>query len=658
MARPVARIAALQAALILGMILVVGRAGWLQVVKGGELARRAKTQRTAQRELDARRGTLYDRDGVPLVISMPKYRVQLALNEVRDTAALIRLASADLGIRADSLRRSFRRGTPRYPYFYGPFTSSQVERVRKLHGVYLETTYSRGYPNRQLAAAIIGGLAPDGRKGVSGLERTLDSLLAGVPGVTTDLKDPAGRRYESPGRLIREPVAGNDVVLTLDSELQAIAEYSLAKALRDFKAEGGDVVFLDPRSGELLALASLSTSGPGGSPSALTSPFEPGSTAKPFTAAALLTHGRVTDDETVSGEQGVWKYATAGGATRTITDVHPYNGDFTLERAIQKSSNIAMAKFAFKLRNEEQYEMLRAFGFGTPTGVEFPSEADGALRKPQRWRYGYDAQSFATGYGFSVTPVQLAAAYGALANDGLLLAPTLVREIRSPVGEVIYRHEPELVRRVVTPAVAGKIRGFLAEAASDSGTGGRAQVRGGILGKTGTAQIVENGRYVAGAYRASFAAIYPATDPQLVAVVTIEHPRGEYYGGLTAAPMTADMLRQALAARRSAIARNATIDESLPVRASAARRTEPKSRPVSTAVSVPVAAGGARAPATVIVPDVAGRTVRSAVFALHQRGLRVRVEGSGKVVRSTPAAGDSLSAGKTVILYAADPRTP
>lgn len=660
MAKPVTRIAALQLALAAGLLLVVGRAGWLQLVRGGELSRRAERQRTAQRELDARRGTLYDRDGIPLVISMPKYRVQLALNEVKDTVALIRIAAADLGIRADSLRRSFRRGTPRYPYFYGPFTGSQVERLRRLRGVHLETTYSRGYPNRLLAGAIIGGLAPDGRHGASGLERALDSLLAGTPGLTTDLKDPTGRRFESPARLVRDPIAGNDVVLTLDSELQAIAEYSLAKALKDFRAEGGDVVFLDPRTGELLALASLSPSGPAGTPSALTSPFEPGSTAKPFTAAALLTLGRVSESETVSGENGVWRFATSPSATRVITDVHPDNGDFTLERAIQKSSNIAMAKFAFKLRNEEQYEMLRAFGFGAPTGVEFPSEADGTLRKPQRWRYGYDAQSFATGYGFSVTPVQLAAAYAALANDGLLLAPTLVREIRAPGGEVLYRHEPELVRRVVTSEVANKIRGFLAEAASDSGTGGRAQVRGGILGKTGTAQIVEKGRYVAGAYRASFAGIYPAKDPQLVAVVTIDHPRGEYYGGLTAAPMTADMLRQALAARRSSIARNAATDEHLPVRASSARRRE-ADRPAAaaTAVNLPLPATPGRTAATVIVPEVAGRPVRAAVFALHQRGLRVRVEGSGRVLRSAPAAGDSLAAGKTVVLYAAaDTRTP
>ncbi|HEV8613625.1 MAG TPA: penicillin-binding transpeptidase domain-containing protein, partial [Gemmatimonadales bacterium] len=330
MAKPTARIVALQVTLGAGLLLVVARAGWLQLVKGRELARKAEHQRTAPRELEARRGTIYDRDRTPLVVSLPKFRVKLALNEVRDTTRLIRLAATQLHVPADSLRRSFRRGTPRYPYFYGPFTGSQVAELRKLRGVYLETTYSRTYPNGILAAPIVGTLAPDGRHGGSGLERSLDSLLAGNPGLTTDLRDPAGKLFESPGRLVREPVAGNDVVLTLEAELQAIAEYSLANALKAFKAEGGDVVFLDPRSGELLALASLASSGPAGTPSALTSPFEPGSTAKPFTAAALLSLGRVGESETVSGENGKWTFATTGRVTRTISDAHLDRGDFTL----------------------------------------------------------------------------------------------------------------------------------------------------------------------------------------------------------------------------------------------------------------------------------------------------------------------------------------
>ncbi len=655
MAKPAARILGLQLCFAAGIVAVLGRAAWLQLIEGRELSKRAEEMRTAPRQLMARRGTIYDRNGTTLVVSQPKFRVQFALREVRDTARIIGLFASDLGLRPDTLRRSFRRGSPLYPYFYGPFTAHQVARLRGLRGVYLETTYSRSYPNGVLASPIIGRLDPDGIKGASGLERTLDTLLAGEPGLTTDLRESTGRRIESPGRLIRDPVPGHDVVLTIDAELQAIAEYTLARALRDFHAQGGDVVFLDPRSGELLALASLAP-GENPVPSFFTTPFEPGSTAKPFTAAALLTLKRVTPSETVSGSNGTWTFNITPRVTRTIRDVHPESGELTLARAIQKSSNIGMAKFALKLRPEEQYDILRRFGFGAPTGVEFPSEAIGAFARPHRWRFGLDAQSVAMGYSFSVTPVQLAAAYGALANEGLLLAPTLLRDVRDAEGKIVYHHQPEVIRRAIAPEIAATIREFLNEAASDSGTGGRAQVRGGILGKTGTALVAERGGYEKGKYRASFAAIYPARDPQLVVVVTIDRPQGAYYGGLIAAPVTADMLRQALAAKNGGLDKS-PLGEVAPEPPGEGTR-EPAGRIAAmdnqeSSITLPMADTTVRIePAATIVPDVAGRSLRAAVFALHQRGFRVRIEGNGRPSHTSPGAGDSLASGSLVVLFA------
>ena len=653
MARPAARILALQVALGVGLVIIIGRAGWLQLVHGREMARRAASLRTARRELEARRGTIYDRNGTPLVQSLPKYHVQIALNEVKDTAAVIRLATRNLGASRDSMVRSFRRGTPRYFYLHGPFIDSEVGPLRPLRGVHLETTYSRAYPRGVLAEPIIGALEPERGHGQSGLERSLDSILAGEPGLTTDLRDPSGQRFESPGRLVREPVPGHDVVLTLDAELQEIAEHELTKALPEFKAAGGDVIILDPRTGELLALASLSAEHGNATPSVFTGAFEPGSTAKPFTAAALLTLGRVDSTETVSGEHGEWTFVTSGRTTRTISDTHAHEEPLTLAKAIQFSSNIAVAKFSLRLRPEEQYDMLRAFGFGSPTGVEFPSEASPDLRPPHKWKPGYEAQSMAMGYGIQVTPVQLAAAYGAIANDGVLLAPTLIREVRDADGRTVYRHEPEVVRQVVTPAVAATVRGFLALAANDSGTGSKAQLRYGIIGKTGTAKQAINGRYRADSYRASFAAIFPAKDPQLVVIVTIDRPHGAYYGGLTAAPMTAEMLRQALAARRSAIDRSALAEARIETPRPAPTAREGPEEMAGVAVRLPI--GPAKPPTTpvVLIPDVTGRSLRAAVLTLHQRGFRVRVDGAGLALRTLPAAGDSLATGKTVVLYAA-----
>jgi len=257
---------------------------------------------------------------------------------------------------------------------------------------------------------------------------------------------------------VREPVAGRDVLLTIDTELQEIAERGLADALDEMRAEGGDVVFLDPATGELLALASRHAGGVSAA-STITDPFEPGSTAKLFTAAALLAYKRVDSTAVVSGENGEWLMpVNEHGRTRRITDTHKTAGSLTLAQAIQVSSNIAMSKFAQRLAPEEQYGVLRDFGFGSPTGVEFPSESRGRLARPDQWQPMYTRASVAMGYEFGVTPVQLAAAYGAIANDGVLLAPTLVREIRGPTGASLYRHEPEPVRQATSPEIAGKLR--------------------------------------------------------------------------------------------------------------------------------------------------------------------------------------------------------
>ena len=303
--------------------------------------------------------------------------------------------------------------------------------------IHLTGDFQRFYPSRALARPIIGGLSPDGPSGAAGLELALDSILTGQAGEAVLLKDRAGRRYDSPSRLVREPVAGNQVILTLDAELQEIAERGLDDALNQMRAEGGDVVFLDPGNGELLALASRQGRGSGAGAaraSTFTDPFEPGSTAKLFTAAALLRNRKVKSSDAVFVEGGRWEMpVTSSGRTRLITDVHKTTGNLTLAQTVQISSNVGMAKFSSRLTPEEQFEMLRDFGFGAPTGAEFPSESRGLLAKPDKWQPMYTRASLAMGYEFGVTPVQLAVAYGAIANNGLLLTPTLVREIRDPM---------------------------------------------------------------------------------------------------------------------------------------------------------------------------------------------------------------------------------
>src|SRR3954453_14170021 len=648
MAKPSARIAAIQFGFAVGVALILGRAAQLQIVDHERWSAEASRTRTAREVLPARRGALYDRNGVPFAITQEFYHVGIAPNELTDRGAAFRLLVRSLAVSDPALDRDFRARKP-WIYLHGPFNATQVQPLRAVKGIHLEGEFQRFYPARELARPVIGGLGERGT-GAAGLELSLDSLLTGRPGEAVFLKDRAGRGYESPSRLIREPVAGRDVVLTLDAELQEIAERGLDEAIAQMDADGGDVVFLDSRNGELLALASRQASG-SNRPSTFTDPFEPGSTAKLFTAAALLTLDRVADNDAVFAEGGTWRMPiTSSGRTRVITDAHRSTGNLTLARTIQVSSNIGMAKFSSRLSPEEQYEMLRDFGFGTPTGAEFPSESRGRLGRPDTWEPMYTRASVAMGYEFGVTPVQLGAAYAAIANDGVLLAPSLVREIRSPAGVPIYRHQPEPVRRVVTAAVAERLREFLREAAGEGGTGEEAQlVNYTVLGKTGTAVRFQNGRYVQGTYTASFAALFPADDPQLVVIVKIDNPRGKYYGGLTAAPVTRTMLQQALASRRIALDH-----ASLPRTSTAAPEPLPQSGE-GTARRV-VLSWPYEAPDTLErtrdVPEVAGRPVRQATLALHRSGFRVTLHGMGRVSRTLPAAGDKLAGGATVTVWA------
>ncbi|MGH7508683.1 MAG: penicillin-binding transpeptidase domain-containing protein [Gemmatimonadales bacterium] len=653
MAKPAVRIAVVQFCFALGVIAILARAAQLQLVQGDRWAEQALRQRTELTVLPARRGALYDRNGVPLAVSQELYHVGVAPNELPDRGRAARLISRHLRVSLRVLERDLR--SKRWIYYNGPFTATQVQPLRPLGGVHLTGDFHRIYPSRALARPIIGGLSPDQPFGTAGLELSLDSILKGKPGEAVLLKDRAGRRYNSPARLIREPVPGNDIILTLDAELQEIAERGLDEALEGMKAEGGDVVFLDPTNGELLALASRQSGRNGlGSyrASTFTDPFEPGSTAKLFTAAALLRYRRVDSNDVVFAEGGQWRMpTTSSGRTRMISDAHQTKGNLTLARTIQVSSNVGMAKFSSRLSPEEQFEVLRDFGFGTPTGAEVPSESRGRLAHPDRWQPMYTRASMAMGYELGVTPVQLAAAYGAIANDGLLLTPTLVREIRGPAGDLLYRHRPEPVRQVVTPAVAAKLRSFMREAVGDGGTGEEGQLaRYSLLGKTGTAVRFERGRYVRGEYTASFAALFPADDPQLVVIVKIDNPKGPYYGGLTAAPVTRAMLQQALASRRIAIDRS---------RLTPHPGTIPPGQPAlaGTAGIPPVVLSWPYAPplakaAPVVVPDVAGRPAREAALALHRRGFRVKLRGLGLVNRTQPSGGKTGTPGTAVIVWA------
>jgi cell division protein FtsI (penicillin-binding protein 3) len=639
-AKPVVRIRAVQVAFGLGMAALVLRAAQVQLVRGDEYRDQARAQRTERVELPARRGTIYDRNGSTLALTQDVYHVGVAPNELRNrdegSAALVR----HLGLSRAYVNRQLRQ---RYAYFAGPYNSAQVQPLRHIAGVHLEEELTRFYPNPQLARSILGhpGDRGDSPRPASGIERVLDSVLTGRSGSAVVLRDQHGRRYASPSRLDAFPVPGHNVYLTIDAELQDLVDRALIEAIDRHDARGGDVVVMDPRTGEILAIASRRANG-AAPPSAFTTAFEPGSTAKVFAAAALLARDLVDRTDSVWGEEGTF---TMG--SRTVHDEHP-EGWMTLRDVLRRSSNIGMAKFVQRLEPEHQYETLRDFGIGTPTGVEFPSESDGVLRRPHLWS-GTSAVSLAIGYELSVTMLQLTQAYAAIANQGVLLRPSVVARITDPDGDEVYRHEPEAVRRVITAETAAELLSMLRDVVYDGGTGESAKLTSyEVAGKTGTARRVEGGGYLAGAYTSTFASIFPADDPQLVMVVKLEDARGAY-AQLNAAPLTRSVLQQVIAARTDALDR-----ERLGRRSSVPRATPPAGTgtvPYIVNWPAPDVSPDTRPRG---VPDVRNVPVRTAVQRLHQRGLQVRLLGWGSVVSVSPAPGTLVEPGSLVTIQGSE----
>ncbi|HXY69794.1 MAG TPA: penicillin-binding transpeptidase domain-containing protein [Gemmatimonadales bacterium] len=634
------RITLIEIAFALAALAVVGKAVDVQLVQGGQWRQRARAQQTVRVPLPARRGTLFDRNGAPLAVSQETYGVGLAPQEVSDRGRAVPLLARALRRPEAEIARAFasERVWVEWP---GPYPWNDVMPLKTLRGVYLQTRLERFYPRPDLAPQLVGRVG-DGGRGASGLERALDSLLAGVPGSAVMLRDQAGHTYPSPSRPAVEPRPGDDVYLTLDAQLEEIAQHALAAAVDSSHASGGDVVIVQPATGEVLAMASVRRApAEGGGPG---DTFEPGSTAKVFTAAALLRDGKATPGDKVYVEHGTYQLGR-----RVIHDVHPAD-TLTLADVLRVSSNIGMAKLGARLTPAEQFTALRDFGFGTATGVELAGEAAGRLRNPRAWTAESPA-SLAMGYELAVTPLQLAAAYGVLANRGVLLEPTLVRWVRDRNGDERWAARPRPVRQVVTASVASELTRML-QGVVEEGTGRRAALGTySVAGKTGTARRAVGGKYLPGHYWASFVGIFPALDPQLVLVVKLDDPQGEYFAGSTAAPVVRTILEAALATPGVALDRGRLVRRWLADTSDGSPAAAPAP---GTTVVLPWPVPPAR-PDTVRpvpVPDVAGSDLRAAARTLHRRGFEVRVQGWGRVVGTVPAAGTPVAPGRTVVVRA------
>jgi cell division protein FtsI (penicillin-binding protein 3) len=634
--------------------LVFAKAARLQVVEHERWVMAAEDQHRERLELPARRGAIFDRNGVPLALSHEMYQVSVAPSELRDPRGAARALADGLGI-SESRANEVVSSSRRWIVLPGRFTAEQRRKVGTLRGVYFERQFERFYPQGDAGREVIGAVTRDDRA-LGGIEQQLDSVLRGEAGYSVLRRNAQGQAQPTISLPVVPPVDGASVHLTLDFDLQEIADVALREAIAETRSSGGDLLIADPRTGEILAAVSR-RSGRSRSLTAITEPYEPGSTLKPFLVANLLAEGVAALGDSIFAEKGIWQ---DGG--RTFRDTSPH-GWLTLREALEVSSNIAFVKFARKLSPGQQYSYLRDFGLGTLTGIEYPAESSGRLHRPAEWSR-LSSGSLAMGYELSVTPLQMIAAYGALANRGVLMEPYLVREIRAADGRVLARRSPQAVRRVVAEEIAGAVTEVLA-AVVESGTATRASLATfTVAGKTGTSRrTMPGGGYAAGSYTSTFAGYFPAQDPQIVIFVKLDEPKGAYYGGLTAAPVTRETLHGILAARTRAIDGRtllATRAES-PLAGAAPLGTVRLPDPTLDGTYVFFVQDGIPDPpdrsveAEVPIPALGGLSLREAARVAHGAGLQVRIRGSGEVVGTSPEAAAVVPRGSVVTLIGLDP---
>ena len=530
---------------------LAGRAFYLQGLHNDFLQQKGESRYARVIELSATRGRIVDRNNEQLAISTPVESVaaspadvEMTADQVKRLARLLELDAAELSRKLADTRREFVYLKRQLP----PEDAAKVVALG-VPGVFLQREYRRYYPAGEVTAHLIGFTDVDG-KGQEALELAFETQLAGQPGSRSVIKDRLGQIVEDV-ESIRAPQNGQTLRLSIDARIQYLAYRELKNAVAAHRARAGGIVVLDATTGEVLAMANVPSFNPNNRGKldpkrtrnrAVTDLFEPGSTLKPFTAAAALEAGTVRPESVIQTAPGE---LTIGN--RTIHDAHP-QGAITVAQVIQKSSNVGAAKMALALKPETLWGLFNQVGFGVPPRSGFPGEVSGRLRAAASWR-PIEQATMSYGHGISVSLLQLARAYMIFATDGELRPATLVK-----------REAPAESVQVISPATAQAVRHMLEMAVQPGGTAPRAQVIGyRVAGKTGTARKIEGRGYATDKHVSSFVGFAPASRPRLVVAVMIDEPRaGQYYGGAVAAPVFSSVTAGAL--RLLAVAPDSPLD--------------------------------------------------------------------------------------------------
>jgi cell division protein FtsI (penicillin-binding protein 3) len=638
------RVLVLAAILAVAFGSLTARLAWLQVVRRADLVALAERQYSRTLVLPAQRGPIVDKNGAPLATSAPAESLFAQPRGVGDPVRVAERLAPIIGVPAVELHSGLTSGKP-FVWLRRRLDPAVAARAKELRepGLGFLPEPLRLYPNRELAAHVVGFEGIDG--GLEGIERARNAELAGTPGKALAERDALGR--ETFQQQILEPSApGHGVMLTIDKTIQYLAEREIDAAFRRTGARAAMAVVMEPRTGDLLAIAARPTFNPNtflDVPSrdtwrnrAVTDPFEPGSTFKVFLAAAALEEHVVTPDDRIFAENGKITIAKT-----TIHDWKKY-GWLTFSEVLQNSSNVGAIKVGLALGRDRYHRYLAAFGFGAPTGVGLPGESRGQLRDPSRWS-ALSLPTISIGQEVSVTALQLVTAFAAVANGGTLMQPRLVRATFDAGGREIRRVEPRAIRQVITPETARTLTRILVRVVDD-GTGHNAAIAGyEVAGKTGTAQKLDPvaHRYSRAPGVLSFVGFVPADDPKLVMLVMLDEPKNEQWGSEAAAPIFAAIGRDVLRYL------DVPARDREPVRIMSGGAPEDRG-PRVTLVSMTApspAVEGAR-----VMPDLRGRTLREALATLAPLGVAVRIEGRGRVRTHAPPPGVVIEPGTLATL--------
>ncbi len=621
------RIAVLFLAATMVVIFLAFRMVYLQIYRTDWLSSKAWDQRMRPIQVDAKRGTIYDRNGLELAVSISRNAVYAVPAEVRDPEGTAEKLASILNLRKEFIRERITRFSAA-EWIKKQITPEQAKAVRYLGlpGIGVVENPQRYYPSGPLAAQVIGFSGID-NQGLEGLELWYDEYLRGRPGMVITERDATGYRIKGGSQKYVPAQEGDSLILTIDKRIQQLAERELARALADTGSKNGTIVVMDPNNGEILAMAAQ----PGYNPNsfedypaenrrnmAITDEYEPGSTWKAVTAAVALEEG-ITTLERYFFDPG---FIIVGGWTINCW-AGGGHGSQSFVETLQNSCNPVFAQLGMELGDKRFYRYIRAFGFGEPSGVDFPGEAPGSVREPGTVGLVTWA-NIGFGQGMTLTPLQLLNAYAAIVNGGFLLRPHLVKEIRKADGTLVKRFGREVIRQVISKKTSDTMR-FMLRSAIANGSGKRADVPGyRVGGKTGTSQLVEGGAYSHSKMLSSFAGVAPADDPRMVGIITLREPQGEFFGGVIVAPVFARL--------------GADLFPYMKI----PPKMEPKPKTIT----------GSKGEKQVVVPNVRYYNTPDALAALTAAGLRVKQVGKGEIiVDQVPKGGAQVALGTAVILY-------